>query len=222
MSAEPSIVSVTSSDVIEFITLSDGTPVSTVFTQVEEAMEFLKELLLFFCIQVILDLHGVADLADKRPFLPGSVCGLSYVGHAIGPKKSMRVTARETLGERIQSGQLAFAILVFKRGSKIKNPATGNYELLTEQGSKAAVVMFIQEIIGKHCLFMDDSKDHILSTKQLGGDAVYATLSLKKDLTTKTTREMLHAFKVHAVEIPFKEEEKLREWISLWATKFIA
>ena len=213
----------TSSDVIEFITLRDGIPVSTVFTQVEEAMEFLKELLLFFCIQVILDLHGVMDLTDVTPFLLGnSVCGLSYVGHTIyEDKKSMRVTARETMGERIQSGQLAFAILVFKRGSKIKNPATGNYELITEQGSKAAVVMFIQEVIGKHCLFMDDSKDHILSTKQLGGDAVYATLSLKKDLTTKKTREMLHAFKVHAVEIPFREPEKLRDWISLWATKFI-
>ena len=211
----------TSSDVIEFITLCDGIPVSTVFTQAEEAMEFLKELLLFFCIQVILDLHGVMDLTDVTPFLHGnSVCGLSYVGHTIGTK-SMRVKARETLGERIQSGQLAFAILVFKRGSKIKNPATGNYELITEQGSKAAVVMFIQEVIGKHCLFMDDSKDHILSTKQLGGDAVYATLSLKKDLTTKKTREMLHAFKVHAVEIPFREPEKLRDWISLWATNFI-
>jgi hypothetical protein len=129
----------------------------------------------------------------------------------------MRDTAREDLGRRIESGQLAFAILVFKRGSRTKR----SYELITEQGSKAAVVMFLQELNGKHCLFMDDSKDHIMSTKQLGGEAVYTTSSLMKDLTNKKTRERLAAFKVHAVEITSTDPTQLREWIGLWAEHFV-
>lgn len=200
-------MSAVSPDLIEIITTTG----STVFNENEEAMEFLKGLILFYCTQIILDLHGVLSITDDMPLLPGNcVCCLSYVG------TKMRDTAREDLGRRIQSGQLAFAILVFKRGSRIKR----GYELITEPGSKAAVVVFLQQVIGKHCLFMDDSKDHIMSTKQLGGEAVYTTLSLKKDLTKKT-REILAAFKVHAVEITLTDPMQLREWIGLWADHFV-
>jgi hypothetical protein len=195
---------VSPADLIEIIT-PYGIVVFTE-TQYKEANEFMKQLP---PIKVILDLHGVLSITDNTPFLI-RVCGLSFVG----PK--MRDTAREDLGRRIESGQLAFAILVFKRGSRTKR----SYELITEQGSKAAVVMFLQELNGKHCLFMDDSKDHIMSTKQLGGEAVYTTSSLMKDLTNKKTRERLAAFKVHAVEITSTDPTQLREWIGLWADHF--
>jgi hypothetical protein len=199
-------MSAVSPDLIEIITTTG----STVFNENEEAMEFLKGLILFNGTQIILDLHGVLSITKYDMPLHHGVCCLSYVG------TKMRDTAREDLGRRIQSGQLAFAILVFKRGSRIKR----GYELITEPGSKAAVVVFLQQVIGKHCLFMDDSKDHIMSTKDLGKDAVYTTLSLKKDLTKKT-REILAAFKVHAVEITLTDPMQLREWIGLWADHFV-
>ncbi len=195
---------VSPSDLIEIIT-PYGTVVFTE-AQYKEAKEFLTQLP---PAPVILDLHGVLSTTDT-PFRT-RVCGLSFVG----PK--MRDTAREDLGRRIESGQLAFAILVFKRGSRTKR----SYELITEQGSKAAVVMFLQELNGKHCLFMDDSKDHIMSTKQLGGEAVYTTSSLMKDLTNKKTRERLAACNVHAVEFTSADPTQLREWIDLWAEHFV-
>jgi hypothetical protein len=225
MEAPTSPTSLSADHLLEVITLdADGTLVSTVFnnTQMDDAMAFMAKLFIAFSIQIILDLHGVLDLTDEEtPFIPGSktlYCGLSYVGHELvygkeGAKNSMRVTAREALGARIKSGQLSFAILVFKRGS-------GEEEnTFVKPGSKAWVIDHAQKSVDKCILFVDDSEDHVRSAATL--PKAFFTKTCEKDLPK------MKSAMIHAAHITFNNKgksngaKKLRDLVDAWATAFI-
>ena len=101
-----------------------------------------------------LDLHGVTDLFDASEAIRDGhhhrLCVVSYVG--LG---RIRSVARDTLLDRIARLQIDHAVLVFNRG--------GNR--YTCPGSKAWVNMCLTPV--PNSVFIDDGRDHILSTESL-------------------------------------------------------
>ena len=98
-----------------------------------------------------MDLHGVLDILPKDVALVKNrevnriVC-ISFVG------KNTRDEAAKDIQDRIQTGQIDYGVLVFKRG-KGKDRFT-----YTEEGSNGPAI------------FIDDSTDHLRSTKHLRPD----------------------------------------------------
>ncbi len=105
-----------------------------------------------------LDLHGVLDILPSNiPLITNrnehTIACISFVG----PKT--REEAMQDIRERILSGQIDFGVLVFQRG-RGKDKFT-----YVEEGSKAWVNYHIP--CPTSCLFVDDSTDHLRSTKYL-------------------------------------------------------
>jgi hypothetical protein len=75
----------------------------------------------------------------------------------------MRTRARAEIVERLRTGQVAFGILTFTRGNKIKK--TGRRDLVTSHGTKAWVNSLVQT--ADKSVFIDDGEDHIRSTDSL-------------------------------------------------------
>jgi len=154
-------------DLLELITPKYTTVVSR--SQHAAAEEYLKAC----CADIRLDLHGVLDLVNPdTPILVGDpratnrICAISYVGR----DTPMRRTARDELLARIKSGQIDFAILIFERGSKSEK----NDKTFTVPGSKAWVNAHLS--CTTKCLFLDDSNDHVQSTKSLAAENIDAQL----------------------------------------------
>jgi hypothetical protein len=105
-----------------------------------------------------MDLHGVLDILPKDiPLVKNRevnriVC-ISFVG------ENTRYEAAKDIQDRIQTGQIDYGVLVFKRG-KGKDRFT-----YTEEGSKAWVNQHIPS--NGPAIFIDDSTDHLRSTKHL-------------------------------------------------------
>jgi hypothetical protein len=107
-----------------------------------------------------IDLHGVLDVIPKDVPLVANrkvhkiVC-ISFVG------ENTRDEAVRDIQERVLVGQIDYGVLVFNRG-KGKDRFT-----FTEEGSKAWVNKHIPSSIIYPCIFIDDSTDHLRSTKHL-------------------------------------------------------
>jgi hypothetical protein len=157
--SEPSI-----SDIVEIIHKRSN----IVFQDAEKAKEYLSRL----DADIRLDLHGVLDiLSDTEPLLSKDrskykICVLSFVG-ATGAK---RTEAKEDIKKRIVNKQVEFGVLVFRRG-RGRDKFT-----FVEAGSKA----WTNNAIGCNrldtCLFIDDSTDHLRSTKHLCEDKIETQL----------------------------------------------
>ena len=142
---------------IEVIEVISGTPRCIVYDaqHVGEAATHLRSLP---PAVLRLDLHGVTDLFDPSETIRSSgvgICVISYVG--LG---RMREVARNTLLERIANNQVDYAVLVFSRGGGKKG-----HHSYTSPGSKAWVNMCLSPL--PNSVFIDDGKDHILSTESL-------------------------------------------------------
>lgn len=132
-------------DLIEILT-----PIGIeIFTteQSKEAEEVLKGLV----ADIRLDFHGVLDTLPVTP-LPIDkkvpICCICFVGR----QSQTRIDARGQILERIESGQIEFGILVFKRGTiKVGTKAWVNFHLL-HKGER---------------IFIDDSEDNILTTREI-------------------------------------------------------
>ena len=105
-----------------------------------------------------LDLHGVLDILPKyTPLVKDrdahKIACISFVG------PNTRFEAARDIRERITTGQIDFGVLVFKRGR-----GKGKFTFV-EEGSKAWVNHHIPCV--SKCIFVDDSTDHLRSTKFL-------------------------------------------------------
>ncbi len=109
---------------------------------------------------VRLDYHGVLDTISPNKQLPEghTYCVISYVG--LNGEKHHQT--RLELQQRIQKGQILFGVLVFKKGYKRKEKRA-----FTQPGSKAWVNANLPEEVGKPTYFIDDHKEHLLSTQLL-------------------------------------------------------
>lgn len=109
-------------------------------------------------MDVIYDLHNVLDTISPTEKLCNDFtlpsCVVSYVGKAT----STRLSAREEIMNRIQSGQVEFGVLVFKRSYR-------GSRITTEPGTKAWFISQLDTF--ERCIFLDDSKDHIDSVNSL-------------------------------------------------------
>ncbi len=125
--------------------------------QIEESVAILKTLP---PTSVRLDYHGVLDTLSPNKQLPEgyTYCVISYVG--FNGEKHMQT--RNELQQRIQNGQILFGVLVFKKGYKRKEKRA-----FTQPGSKAWVNANLSEEVGKPTYFIDDHKEHLLSTQLL-------------------------------------------------------
>lgn len=97
-----------------------------------------------------LDYHKVLDTLPVTYKMPLGlrVCALSFVGR----QSQTRIDARAQIQERITRGQIAFGILVFKRGTV--KPATKAWVNRLLPSSRTVAQ------------FIDDSADHILTTRE--------------------------------------------------------
>lgn len=146
-----------SKDVLEIIT-PDGTQrFPNLNHQIKLAEEILSKLP---SIDVRLDLHNVLDKTEFNDSLVQkgiTVCGISYVGNLT----MTRIQARNEMRDRIESGQIAFGLLVFRRGARKGTPEERNN--FHEPGSKAWANSYIP--LDSNGLFVDDSIDHVESVK---------------------------------------------------------
>ncbi len=105
-----------------------------------------------------MDLHGVLDILPKDAALlknreANTIVCISFVGENTCDE------AAKDIHDRIQTGQIDYGVLVFKRG-KGKDRFT-----YTEEGGKACVNQHIPS--NGPAIFIDDSTDHLRSTKHL-------------------------------------------------------
>lgn len=121
-----------------------------IYTDAAEAESALATL----CADIRLDYHGVADLLPTDHDLPPRTCIISFVGR----QSQTRIDTRGALQERVSSGQIAFGLLVFKRGT-------------TRPGTKAWANRLIQQQRSV-ALFVDDSEDHITTTATFCGSRI--------------------------------------------------
>ena len=103
-----------------------------------------------------LDLHGVLDVIPKDMQLVEGKYKIACISF-VGP--STRNDAIKDINERILHGQIDYGVLVFNRG-RGKDKFT-----YVEEGSKAWVNKVIP--CNEKCVFVDNSTDHLRSTKHL-------------------------------------------------------
>lgn len=157
-------------DIVEIILGKDH----QILTNVSKAEKELSKL----TADIRLDLHGVTDIIDpKRKLLSDdirkehTICVISYVGKY----SDTRLLARNTIKERIKTGQVDFGILVFKRGKR-KSKSRFRYH---KPGSKAWVNNLIKS--SKPILFVDDSSDHVESVRSMKIENMTAVLFKEED-----------------------------------------
>lgn len=110
-------------------------------------------------ISIRLDYHGVLDTTNEYDLLPNNnYCVISYVGR----NSPTRASVRNDLIKRINNNQIEFAVLVFVKGYSHKEKNS-----FIVPGSKAWVNKYIQPVVGKPIIFIDDTKEHIHSTQLL-------------------------------------------------------
>lgn len=124
------------------------------YDQLEEAIALLKSL----PSDIVLDLHGVLDTVSATTALPlKSISCCSFVGS----HSPLRKEAAMVIKERIESGQIAFGVLVFKRHEKER------YEI----GTKSWYCLLVNAK-----MFFDDSFDHINYVKSYGIKSYHITV----------------------------------------------
>lgn len=141
-------------DLVEILTNTNNGVSSQIFNEneVNDAENWLNN----HPVVVRLDLHGVVDILDVDTPLPESCCIVSFVGKF----SKTRSYAREEIVNRINSGQIDFGILVFKRGKG------RNRNFFNEVGSKAWVNKCLPRKRNVKNIFIDDSYDHYISVKK--------------------------------------------------------
>lgn len=153
------------SDILEYITKDS----LKIYSEANSDAAFV--LLMRLKSDLRLDLHNTLDTIHVNTQLPiKNACCISYVGCLT----ETRIKAREEIMERINSGQIQFGFLIFRRGTQKKN----NLNTFTEIGSKAWVNEGLnrsyeighngQEIIDTP-IFIDDSDDHVASVRKIKG-----------------------------------------------------
>jgi hypothetical protein len=108
-----------------------------------------------------LDLHHTLDTVDSDFNVFADSCCISYVGKLT----DTRLFARLDILDRIQTGQIKYGALVFKRGNS-KSPDLANK--FVEPGSKAWFNKIVPVDSGLEPLFIDDSEDHVKSVSYAG------------------------------------------------------
>lgn len=147
-------------DLIEILHEKDNQMQFRIFTvdQINEAEKFLSELCVEY-IDTVVDFDRVLDtIEDWRGFTKNVVVCL----HANKFNES-RIEAREKIWDRIESEQIKWGCMIFKRGSYDDVKNSNNF---TEEGSKAWVCSIV-----KPRLFIDDCWDHVNSVSSLGIDS---------------------------------------------------
>lgn len=138
-------------DIVEIITI-DGSKRYKDVKEAEAALSILS-------CDVRLDLHNVLDLIPVETKLKyNDCCCVSFVGST----SQIRVQAAQEIKQRIQSGQIKFGALVFKRGNRRKPKEAHTY---TAVGSKAWFNKCVKS--NNNPIFMDDSDDHVNSVQHL-------------------------------------------------------
>ena len=170
----PKCRKIRNNDILEIISADTNI---TIFSdhEKEEAESFLKEL----NAHIRLDLHKTLDTispsTDVKIGIKSScaieICCLSYVGSLT----ETRIGAREDIVKRIKAGQISFGALVFKRGSHKDQELSHKF---ISVGSKAwfnnltGYVECSKNAGNCYCksfpLFVDDSSDHVESTRYVG------------------------------------------------------
>ena len=117
-------------------------------------------------VSLALDLQNVLDtvpwdvnvnLCNLMDTCVKGVCAVSFVSHL----KVTRTKACDEIKRRIESGQIEFGVLVFERGERVDEWSKVR-EVYLGVGGKAWVISCLSDV----CVFVDDSKDHILSVKE--------------------------------------------------------
>lgn len=143
-------------DFIEILHYEDGELQSNTYKhfQKNDAEKFLLELSKGL-VDVVLDFHGVLDTVEKNVKFTKSTVVCSFVGKL----SKNRIQEREEIWDRIESGQIKWGCLIFKRGPFNDKNFSNNF---TVDGSKAWFCSFV-----KPKLFIDDSWDHINSVNKV-------------------------------------------------------
>jgi hypothetical protein len=164
-----------SKDLVEIILPKDFSPKGvsillagekTIIFQEYEVVQAETMIRTFLNADVRLDLHKTLDTVSPETTLyttvaPKSTCCLSYVGQCT----STRVNARMDIINRINTGQLLFGALVFKRG-RDNTP-------FVDVGGKAWFNSVLPSTNSP--LFVDDSIDHVLSVKYVNITSIQKT-----------------------------------------------
>lgn len=148
-------------DLIELIIKDGGVLKYTIFRK--KMLKLAVKTLQNFTANIRLDYHGVADLTDINENLVSvndrdkySICVISY----LGTHSEKRLTTRENIIKRIESGQINFGIINFVRCDENKLCNTFH-----EPGSKAWINSLIKT--GNNAIFIDDSIDHFQSVRTM-------------------------------------------------------
>jgi len=151
-------------ELLEIIYVKDGTVCFEVFSDKKKAEMKLSSMP---SSAIRIDLHGVLDTLDVSVKIPNAVV-ISYVGD------QMRQHARAEIRSRVEAEQVAWGVLVFKRG---KGP---NANKFIAAGSKAWVCWCVP--YDKKAIFLDDSEDHVKSVNFLNLKKHHAVLVNKNTL----------------------------------------
>jgi hypothetical protein len=116
----------------------------TEYTDVSAAEVALRSL----TANIRLDYHGVWDTLPMS-FACSGACILSFVGRQSDTRRETRIAIQQA----VAAGRVAFGVLVFKRGT-----------------TKPATKAWANALMGSPALFVDDSDDHLDTTRALMGD----------------------------------------------------
>jgi hypothetical protein len=172
----PTCYKKTECDLVQVVELEN----TRTFKDVNDATVYLVQLVnTYGPTPIVLDLHKVLDTTRPQDILPypdkGKVC-CSFVGKF----SQTRALAQEDMQKRVDSGQIKWGVLVFKRGQR---KAAHRFH---EPGSKAWFCKVIQAQV-----FCDDSLDHVDSVQsycpRITCFHIRNSMSIGEALTTKST-----------------------------------
>jgi len=154
--------------------------VHTIYTNIEDAENCLKGLR----AELRLDYHNVIHLIDHKTVIfpeenEFNICVISYVRKF----SKFRQNNRKDIKRRIESGQIDFGILVFRRDYNKNSNFTFHVP-----GSKAWTNKLLQN--NGNIVFIDDGLDHIESVKSLNINNLSTVLFWSRDGST-----LLHLLK---------------------------
>jgi len=132
----------------------------------------------------VLDLHNVLDLLDHKHKIKRSENNKIICCSYVGKYSKMRTFARSEVISRINSKQIDWGVLVFKRGRDSNNENPNNYH---KSGSKAWFCNLV-----KADYFFDDSNDHINSVKSMLKSKVKVKQILNKKILLDQINKIKH------------------------------
>lgn len=160
-------------DIMEIIFKKENQIQYKIFKKKENAEDTLNK----YSADIRLDYHNVLDLTGPyQPLMSNQdrgkhiICVISYVGK----NSDRRIEARKDIMRRIETGQIDFGILIFKR---CLEPILCNK--FHDVGSKA----WVNFLLGTrgNAVFIDDSDDHYNSVRSMNIPNLKAILFKERD-----------------------------------------